>query len=257
MIGFFIKKSFFDSWDNLISLILLNLGFVAMLSAAYGILLSYQVSILLGILLSVTGIELFSVFVGSVSHFTKDFVFYQRPGFKDFGASIKKMWKPSLLLGGILFFLILLIGFVIPFYAGFGTIVGALVVAMLSWFAFFVLIASFYYFPLVAQLDNSGKKALKKCFILVFDNIGFSIFLFFYTLFNSVLSVVTAFLLPGFSSVLMTHQVALKLLMFKYDYLEENPEEDRKKIPWSALFIDEREKVGHRSLKGMIFPWKE
>jgi hypothetical protein len=29
MIGFFLKKSFFDGWDHLFSLLLLNLGFIA------------------------------------------------------------------------------------------------------------------------------------------------------------------------------------------------------------------------------------
>jgi hypothetical protein len=43
----------------------------------------------------------------------------------------------------------------------------------------------------------------------------------------------------------------------KYDYLEENPRADRKHIPWETLLREERERVGKRTLKGMIFPWKE
>jgi len=53
------------------------------------------------------------------------------------------------------------------------------------------------------------------------------------------------------------HQAALKLRLKKYDYLEENPEANRKQIPWDALLIDERNKVGPRTFKGMIFPWKD
>ena len=54
----------------------------------------------------------------------------------------------------------------------------------------------------------------------------------------------------------LASQDAMKLLMFKYDYLDENPDADIKHIPWDDLLYDEREKVGPRSLKSMIFPWK-
>ncbi len=45
--------------------------------------------------------------------------------------------------------------------------------------------------------------------------------------------------------------------MFKYDYIEAHPDTDRKHLPWEELLFEEREKVGTRTLKGMIFPWKE
>ncbi len=154
-------------------------------------------------------------------------------------------------------FLLIIVFFVIPFYAGFTGILGAIIVALLFWVAFFALMASMYYFPVIAQLGDSPKKALKKCFLLIFDNIGFSIFLLLYTIINTILSLFTAFLIPGFAAVLMMHQNAVKLLMLKYDYLEENPDANRKRIPWDALLIEERDRVGHRSLRGMIFPWKE
>lgn len=75
--------------------------------------------------------------------------------------------------------------------------------------------------------------------------------------FTMLFSCLTALLMPGLSSVLLARQGALRILMKKYDYLEEEPEANRRKIPWDALLVEERELVGHRSLKGMIFPWKE
>jgi hypothetical protein len=39
--------------------------------------------------------------------------------------------------------------------------------------------------------------------------------------------------------------------------LEENPDANRRKIPWDALLIDEKDRVGSRSIRGMIFPWKD
>jgi hypothetical protein len=67
----------------------------------------------------------------------------------------------------------------------------------------------------------------------------------------------TALLIPGITVVLLAHQVALKLRLYKYDYLEANTEVNRKNIPWAELLYDEKEKIGTRTIKGMIFPWKE
>ena len=70
-------------------------------------------------------------------------------------------------------------------------------------------------------------------------------------------SIFTAFLFPGFGGLLVWHQAAMRLRLYKYDYLEENPGANRKKIPWDGLLVEEKEKVGKRTLRGMIFPWKE
>ncbi|MCF6336254.1 MAG: hypothetical protein L3J12_10990, partial [Spirochaetales bacterium] len=78
-----------------------------------------------------------------------------------------------------------------------------------------------------------------------------------YSLIVLSLSVFTAFLIPGVTVILLAHQTAVKLRLYKYDYLEENKDTGRKNIPWNTLLFDEREKVGKRTLKGMIFPWKE
>ena len=64
-------------------------------------------------------------------------------------------------------------------------------------------------------------------------------------------------MLPGISAVVLWISVGLKLRLYKYDYLEKNPEANRKKIPWDALLVADKDRVGKRTLRGMIFPWKE
>ncbi|MCF7943383.1 MAG: hypothetical protein K9L21_03010 [Spirochaetia bacterium] len=257
MIGFYIKKAFFDGWDNLIGLIILNLGFVISLGIAYAVFLSFQVHAVIGVVLLILYLWGLNIFIGGVSFYVKEFVFYQRPGAREFIDCLKSAWKPAVMHTIIMFILLVMIFFVIPFYASFEGLIGAVVIALLFWVSLFTAMGLMYYFPLIAQLEKNPKKAVKKSFLLVFDNIGFSFFLLLYTILNSIISILTAFLIPGFSSVLMSHQGAVKLLMFKYDYLEETPDANRKKIPWTALLFDEKEKVGHRSIRGMIFPWKE
>jgi hypothetical protein len=72
-----------------------------------------------------------------------------------------------------------------------------------------------------------------------------------------VLSVFTAGLLPGLAGIALSADVALRLRLFKYDWLEANPEANRRKVPWDDLLEEDRELVGTRTFKGMFFPWKE
>ena len=58
-------------------------------------------------------------------------------------------------------------------------------------------------------------------------------------------------------ALLLWYNVALKLRMYKYEYLEKNPNAKRKDIPWETLLAEEKEYLGKRTLKGFIFPWKD
>jgi hypothetical protein len=73
----------------------------------------------------------------------------------------------------------------------------------------------------------------------------------------TALSVLLVFLLPGPAGILLFLDQGLRLRLLKYDWLEANPEADRRKIPWEALLIDEQEKTGTRSFRSFIFPWKD
>jgi hypothetical protein len=120
----------------------------------------------------------------------------------------------------------------------------------------FWILAFQYFFSIQARLDKKFSKILKKMFLLLLDNPLFTIGLLIGTLVTFAVSVFTAFLLPGITSIFLWWNVALKLRLYKYDYLEKNPEA-RRNIPWDALLTEDRERVGKRTLKGMIFPWKE
>ena len=93
-------------------------------------------------------------------------------------------------------------------------------------------------------------------FLILLDNPLFTLSLMLTSLLISLLSVLTALLLPGIATVLLLTNAGLKLRLYKYDYLDQHPE-SRKHIPWDMLLNEDRERVGKRTLKGMIFPWKE
>ena len=128
---------------------------------------------------------------------------------------------------------------------------------MLFWVEIIIVLCLPYYFPLMNHLPaDRPLKTARKCFIIVGDNFGFTIFFLFYNLICTALSILTMGIIPGITGMQLAAEDAVRLLMMKYDYLEENPDADRKHIPWDELIYEEREKVGPRSFKSMIFPWK-
>ena len=110
------------------------------------------------------------------------------------------------------------------------------------------------------MLFRSGgglRKNLRKSFYLMMDNPLFSLFLLVYNAIVLLVSMFLSFLIPGPAALALNLNVAVKLRLYKYDWLEANPDSKGKKIPWFELLEEDRERVGKRTLKGMIFPWKD
>jgi uncharacterized membrane protein YesL len=145
----------------------------------------------------------------------------------------------------------------LPFYLSVGGILGALAAGVIFWCAIILLLAMQYYIPLRARLGGGLRKNVRKSFVMFFDNPGFSIILFLHSSITMAISLFLAFLLPGFAGVALAQDVALRLRMYKYDWLEVHPDAKRREIPWEELLKEDQELVGKRTLKGMFFPWKE
>jgi hypothetical protein len=257
MVGFFIKKSFFDGWDNLFSLVLLNLGFLVAL--AIGLLLpSIQgMPVWAGVIFAVIAIA-----AGSVLYSASVYAMVAVADFKTFHAGEAIAMLKRGLVPGLQSAVALILGWIIvsiglPFYAKTGAMLGAVAGGILFWFAVIALLALQYYVPLRARLGGGLKKNLRKSFLIFFDNPGFSLFLFIYSVVTLLLSGLLAFLAPGFAGVALEQDIALRLRLYKYDWLEANPGAKRRDIPWDELLTEDRDLVGKRTLKGMIFPWKE
>lgn len=257
MIGFLIKKAFFDMWDNMLSVFLLNFGFVLIVGG--GLYLPYLLSfsVFASYFGAAVAIIAFNLYVGAVSMSARDMVDYKPPTFREFFGYFKETWKASLAISIVTIVQAIVLFIAFPFYLNMGGILGVAAMSVIFWVSVVWWIASQYFFPIRARLDNEIKKLFKKSFMLFFDNTVFSIVLAIGTIVIFVLSGFTAFLLPGLTTILIWHQAGMKLRLYKYDYLEENEDADRKKVPWDALLIDEKDRVGPRTLRGMIFPWKE
>ena len=260
MIGFLIKKTFYDAWDNLFRIVLLNLGFVV--SLVIPVVLPGIIPVtLLSIVVAAIGFLWCSVYLAAVALSVKAVSDYGSFGFTDFGRNLKAAWPAGVVMGltGFLFFIV--IKFTIPFYMEMDSLLGLLLGAVIFWTLLLTLVAFQFFFAIRARLDVKPKKIIKKCFIIFFDNPLFSIFSLIYTIATLAISVVLAFLMPGPAGMLLFLDEGLRLRLLKYDWLDANPPSEgsskRRAIPWDVLLIDEREKTGTRTIRNFIFPWKD
>jgi hypothetical protein len=261
MIGFLIKKTFFDMWDNLFRVALLNLGFIV--SVAFpvfvpGLLLGVPV---LSVITMLIGILWCAVYLAAAAYSLKSVSDYGAFGFGDFFRSLKQVWPAGLVMGGIIFILWFLITLIIPFYLNISSLFGLFLAAVVFWSAVVGLLSFQFFFAIRTRLDTKLTKVVKKSFIFFFDNAGFCLFSFIHNLVLLAVSVFLAFLFPGPAGILLYLDEAMRLRLLKYDWLEANPPEEgarrRRQIPWDALLIDERERTGTRTLRSFIFPWKD
>ncbi len=256
MFGFLIKKSFFDLWDNLIRIVILNLGYIlAFFIIIYFPLLFNDLPVLFFTALGI-GMAVLFVYSGVVSTMTSRIADYSKPEFKDFFPILKATYPSSLMFALLNLALVFLFRTAFQVYGGLQSFIGPLASSLLFWVLIFWVLAFQYFFAIQARLDRKFKKILKKMFLLLLDNPLFTVGLAIGSLLILVISFLTALLLPGIAAVFLWWNVALKLRLYKYDYLEKNPDA-RRNIPWDALLTEDRERVGKRTLKGMIFPWKE
>jgi len=261
MIGFLLRKTLYDLWDNMFRIVILNLGFAA--AAAIPIMLpalavKYFNSLALELAISAIGILICSVYLATAAFSLRSISDYGTFGFGDFFSNLKKAWPAGLVMGFFVFLLFLVATVIIPFYLGMESpVAGLALAAVIFWATVFALLSFQFYFTVYVRLGSSLKKSFKKCMIISLDNSGFSLFMLLHNIVALAISVVFAFMFPGPAGILLYLDEALRLRLLKYDWLEANPGANRRKIPWDALLIDEREKTGTRSLKNFIFPWKD
>lgn len=259
MIGFHIKKAFFDGWDNLLSIVLQNLiyiGFLAMF-LAFGILFGEEAPYPLFLAYSAFIILLCCLSAGGTASVALNWSNYEKDVWKPYIKGIRRNIKHSLFLFAYILFLFVLLTLVVPFYMGFSNILGFIVAMILVWLVIFTLLAVPFYFPLMNLLPGDGPfKTAKKSLIIVTDNLGSALYLLLHNIIDLIISIFTIGMIPGVSGMMLGAQDMMKILMKKYDWLEENPDKTRKDLDWYELLEEEKEAVGPRTLKGMIFPWK-
>lgn len=277
MFKFFFKKNFCDVWDNMYHVFLVNLIYLAVMVGLYFLgSLVFKIdsessignlSIAFFLYIIVASIIL-SIFVFAEGENAASVANFDTPRMSSFFKNI-----PSVLLDGLLFGL--MVGFLInvsiisiPYYHSIwrpedgseGSFMGLLLMAVVFWFLIIFALALQWFIPIRFLMKNSFGKCLKKSLIIFFDNPLFTIGVAFVNFLNLILTVVTFGLMPSWSGILITNTNALRLRLYKYDWLEVNPDlspKEMKDVPWDELLAKDKKILGPRKIKSFIMPWKE
>ncbi|GHV84939.1 hypothetical protein AGMMS50230_05470 [Spirochaetia bacterium] len=259
MIGFLLKKFFYDLWDNFFSIMILNFGFLISLSLAFVLppLLPAAISLVLFALL-IFWLFLYLCTAAAALGEVSD---YRRIRLADLLANIKSAFVPAAFLFTAAALVFFVLRFTVPLYLSMGSLAGTAAAFFSCWLCLFFAGAIQFYPAVYYRLGKRPLKCLKKCAVIFLDNTAFSIFAL---ILNGIMTVL---IIPCPCWPLLYLDEALRLRLFKYDWLdaqaaEQNssrydPDWRRTKIPWGELLADEREKTGNRSWKSFIFPWKE
>lgn len=264
MFGFLIKKSFCDGWDNLLSLFLVNVINVFVGFAFFFLFYSIAQSewtwafILAAFLL----IFVFTTFAFAYGEIAAKIADFDGVKFLDYFKYIPGVLKDALLFSIMICVISVISVICLNYYfLQQQSTVGFFMGAIIIWLDVFLFLSLMWFVPIRATMHNNFRKVLRKCFIIFFDNTGFTVAMFIYNLVLFAISVFFIGMMPGMTGILIANCNALRLRLYKYDYLEEHPElktkAERRKIPWEELIYEDRETLGPRKFKSFLFPWKE
>lgn len=261
MVWFFLKKNFCDGWDNLLFLALFNLIILGLCALAFFAVSSLAgISVPLSLCCALVFICALCVPLFAVSGASKRLADFKSVTVKETFAAFLSVWKSAAAFGLLIAVLVFMAAVALPFYFGMGNMVGLLLGSVIFWVLVIAVLSLQWFMPLYSYFGGGIRKNIKKCFILFFDNTGFSIFMFVYACVIFALSAFLGFIAPGVSGVILAYNNALRLRMYKYDWLETQSglsrKEARRRIPWDELLAEDKETLGPRDFKSFIFPWK-
>lgn len=267
MFRFLIKKNFCDIWDNLFHLMVVNLFTV--LSGALCYLLIFLSGALPGpeaakgayfVLSIVLSCVIMGVLFFAEGNNALKIASFEGPKFANYFGSIVSSLKDGALFGLYMAFVLLIAMISIPYYAAQGSILGLVMMSLVFWFIVITVLSLQYFLPIRSIMHNDFRKCLKKCYMLFFDNTLFTIGLGFLNLVNIAVAVFSLGILNGPATISVTCTEALRLRLYKYDWLEVNPglsKDERKEVPWDDLIANDKKLLGPRHWKSFLFPWKD
>ncbi|MBN2090147.1 hypothetical protein JW964_11050 [candidate division KSB1 bacterium] len=209
------KKAFWNVYDHLGTLILLNLLSVVLILTFIGI--PYALSGLFGI--------------------TKQIAYYEHVEFRDYWSNMKKYFKKAFLL--VIFTIIFLFLLAANLYFYYIQIISShtdanmriifsLMLGIMVWLSILFLIFLHYLLPMMVQSDDKFVSLLKRSYFLLLDNIAISLYLFLSSIFWFIIGVYTgiiAFFL-SFSVISVVCQTAIREVLNQYQPEDFSKEEE-------------------------------
>jgi len=254
MFKFFLKKSFFDAWDNMFALVCLNAAFIAIVAA--GIWLP---SLADSAPVRAAGLA-FIVIAGSAwwsaaAHALTRAADSKAVRLADILEAAPAGLIPGVQFGGVAAAALALASVVMPFYASIDNFFGLFATSLSFWIFLCLALVMQYMLPWRAANGGTFRESIRASFLLFMDAPAFSLALALDGLLCVVVSPLVAFLLPGPAAAVMASCDAVRLRSLKLKWMAE-PGHPPKPVPWSVLLAEDEEALGPRGFKDLIFPWK-
>ena len=257
MFLFLIKKAFFDFWDHLGAILVINLGYFAIFAFTVNIPSPHPPHQILSLLIYFVEFALFFIYTGAVNRMIRQYADSSRASFSDFMPHLKSSWRSSLLFSVLVLAIFLMTKLSFHYIKLATGLVSALGFGMLFWLIVIGLMSLPYFFPFEARSNGNFGTALKKALLMFIDNILFSFALLIGAFIIAGISSFFLFIIPGIGMLLLWYHAAVRLRLAKYDYLAQNPNTSRWNIPWQEILKADMARLRSRTLKRLIFPWLE
>lgn len=260
MIRFLMKKNLCDGWDNMLLLFVANCIFLGVLLVTFlaFFLAGWKLVPCMGIILVSCVAE--SIIITAFGTCASKIARFDSPHIRDFFKAFPVSVKDGFLFGIVTGLIIDCAYSALPFYFNLKTIPGYIICALLVWFLVFILLALQWFIPVHALMPGNFRRCFRKCFIILLDNTAFSVFMLFYDFVLLILSVILLGAMPSAAGITLAKTNALRLRLYKYEWLELNPAKDtsagRRDIPWNELLVHDKAALGPRPLKSLFFPFK-
>lgn len=241
-----LKKCFFDGWDNLLTLFLNNIVYLLLIAGIF-----FFENIIMEILI----VAVFSFHLLGTAGIAHNIVRDRESPVKAYFQAVKKV-------GHFVFFFILAllcvfsVLYIIPFYFSYGDLLWDTVGFFFLFLVLVLVMALTYYYPMALALPCDGPfKTMRKAFMVLSDNLGFSIYCTFKDIFDLTVSVFTAFLVPGFTGLSINRATTVYFFMLRYDYMEK--EKVSKEYAFADRYLAEvSEAYTERNFGTLFVPWK-
>ncbi len=256
MMRILIKKTILDIYENLIPIVILNIGFICFVLVGLFIprVLSFHIVSQLSGFLIMT--QIINIYLGFAYNLMGEYV--KR---KNTSINIKKIIYKSLYsgftFGGLVFLCILSFTIAVSFYSSALGILGLPFLVLVLCVSVLFLFGLQYYYAYCYRLDYSCKKAGIHSIILFFKEPSISIIIAILILVILTLSLLTGLIFPGIASICILHHNTLEFLRRKQKYITRQEHKTNSQIPWTALFPDVLEELNHCTIRNILWPWKE
>jgi len=261
MKGLLIRKAFYDGWDAILFLLIANIFLWAVGFGGFALVHLFSSQFCLSVFILVLTVLSLGVVLLALSDELALITSYAPLSFKRFFSSLKKHVIQGPLFILMIIFFLGAFPLAVHWYFSLGRVFGMIIGICMLWFTLVFLLSLQWFLPVKSQLEKNFFKAVKKSFIIFFDNPGLSLFMLVYSLALLVISLVPFLLMPGISGILLAQNEAFRFLMKKYDWMEDNPEISfktaRKEVPWDDILDDDYDVIDSRSLKNLFFPWRD